>query len=160
MRKAMMAVAFAAAAVGVGCSGNSAYAPVSGIVTVDGKPYGKAVVTLQPFGTKENPNPGRGSSAYTDENGKFVLNTDDGHGGAVVGKHRVRIMSRGNDVVGFDPATGSPDGDVAAPAKPGSANVDPIGPEWNANSEKEFDVPAGGTDKANFDIISVKAKKK
>ena len=31
--------------------------------------------------------------------------------------------------------------------------TDPIPPEWNSASTKEFDVPSGGTDQANFDIV-------
>lgn len=139
-------------ALAVGCSGGPRFAPVSGVVTLDGKPYGKAVISFQPIGDAENPNPGRGSSAYTDDNGRFVLESDNNIKGAVVGRHRVRIMTRGNDVVGQDPAGGSPDD---APARPKGV-VDPIPPEWNALSKEEFDVPPGGTDKANFDIVSKK----
>lgn len=129
----------------VGCSG-SKYVPVSGIVSLDGKPYGKAAVSFQPIGTSENPNPGRGSSAYTDENGRFVLFSDE-HDGAVVGKHRVRITTRAKELAG-EPGIGSPDG------APVERRVEPIPPEWNALSDKEFDVPAGGTDKADFDIVT------
>jgi hypothetical protein len=137
-----------------GCDmGGPKYAPTSGIVSVNGEPYGKAVVSFQPIATNGNPNPGRGSSGYTDDTGRFILQTDDGHDGAVVGKHRVRIMTTGNDVVaGYDPALGSPDGyqQQAAPRQ----RIDPIPPEWNATSEHEFAVPVGGTDAANFDIIT------
>lgn len=140
-----------AAAVGCG-GGGPKYVKVSGVVTLDGKPYNKAVVSFQPIGDKDNPNPGRGSSAYTDENGRFVLVTDDDVQGAVVGKHRVRIMTKGNDVVGQSD-TGSPDG--APPPK----NLDPIPPEWNALSDKEFVVPPEGTDKADFAIETKKKKK-
>src|SRR5262245_74570 len=96
-------------AVMLGCSGGSNFAPVSGVVKIDGQPYGNAVVSFQPVGTKENPNPGKGSSAYTDENGRFVLRGTDGEDGAIIGKHRVRIMTRGNEVVGQSPEGGSPD---------------------------------------------------
>jgi hypothetical protein len=121
-------------------------------VTLDGKPYGKAVVSFQPLATEGNPNPGRGSSAYTDESGRFVLESEHRARGAVVGKHRVRIMTRGNDVVGQSPEGGTPDG--APPRK----ELDPIPPEWNALSQVEFEVPRGGTDKANFDILTRKRK--
>ena len=137
----------------VGCSGGPEYASVSGVVMLDGKPYPKAVVSFQPIATPENPNPGRGSSAYTDEHGRFVLQGDNGRDGAVVGKHRVRIMTRGNEVVGQDVEGGSPD------ETPTKREVDPIPPEWNALSNVEFDVPSGGTDKANFDIKSRKKGK-
>jgi hypothetical protein len=139
----------------IGCSGGPDLASVSGVVMLDGKPYPNAVVSFQPIGTPDNPNPGRGSSADTDENGRFVLKYDGMKDGAVVGKHRVRIMTRGNNVVTEAPSgVGSDD---AAP--PPGRVVDPIPLEWNAQSTKEFDVPAGGTDKANFEITSRKGKK-
>lgn len=131
----------------VGCGGTK-YAPVSGVVKINGQPYGKAVVTFQPISTPENPNPGRGSAANTDANGRFVLMCDGTINGAVVGKHRVRIMTAGGNVVGQDPTK------VAGDGAPAQRNLDPIPPEWNADSTKEFDVPAGGTDKADFDIIT------
>lgn len=155
MTRLCVAAACGLLAVAAGCSGGSKFAPVSGVVKLDGKPYGKAVVSFQPIGTKDNPNPGRGSSAYTDENGRFVLKCDDAIEGAVVGKHLVRIMTRGADNVTIDPNTGSSD-----ETAPGKRAVDPIPPEWHSMSKKEFDVPAGGTDKADFDIESWKPKKK
>jgi len=138
-----------------GCSDGAKYASVSGVVTLDGKPYGKAVVSFQPLGTKGNSSPGRGSSAYTDENGRFTLTCDGTVNGAVVGKHQVRIMTRGSDNVTADPTTGSSD-DTSGQKR----EVDPIPPEWHSQSKKEFDVMPGGTDKANFDITSLKAGKK
>jgi predicted small lipoprotein YifL len=138
----------------VGCSsGGPKYVPVSGVVTLDGKPYGKAVVTFQPIGTPENPNPGRGSSAYTDENGRFVLKCDHTTDGAVVGKHLVRIMTRGADVVTDSPEGGTPDD-----AQTGRKTLDPIPPEWNSLSKVEFDVTPKGTDQANFEIKSRKRR--
>jgi hypothetical protein len=136
----------------LGCSGGAKYAPVSGVVKLDGVPYPNAVVSFQPIGTPENPNPGRGSSAYTDENGRFVLQCDNTIDGALVGRHLVRIMTKGNDVQG-QPEGGSPDG------APVGGKVDPIPPEWNALSKVEFEVPKGGTDQANFDIPTKKGKK-
>jgi hypothetical protein len=143
-------------ATALGCGGDGPkMSEVSGVVTINGKPYPNAVVSFQPLGTKENPNPGRGSSGYTDESGRFTLKTDEGRTGAVVGKHRVRIMTKGNNVETYDPTTGSPDGDLA---NPGKATIDPILPEWNSMSTKEFEVPAGGTKDANFDIKNPKYK--
>lgn len=144
-----VAILLALAAACSGCSGDVTFAPVSGVVTLDGKPYGKAVVSFQPIGSPDDPNPGRGSSAYTDANGRFELVSDD-HQGAVVGKHRVRIMSVGELPGGPSPEGGSSD------ETPINRPVDPIPPEWGALSEKTFDVPAGGTDKANFDILTKK----
>ena len=42
---------------------------------------------------------------------------------------------------------------------PPNKEVDPIPAEWNALSKVEFDVPPGGTDQANFDILTRKGKK-
>jgi len=139
-----------------GCGGGPKFAPVSGIVTVDQKPYPNAIVSFQPLGTQKNPDPGRGSSALTDEKGQFTLLTDDGQPGAVVGKHRVRIQTHRKDPSAyFDPAIGFPD--RYDPRK--KPLVDPIPLEWYSDqSSKEFDVPPGGTDKANFDIVSAKKK--
>ena len=131
----------------LGCS-SSKYVPVSGVVKVDGKPYGKAAVSFQPKGTQDNPNPGRGSSAYTDENGRFVLFSDENEG-AVVGKHLVRITTRANELKYEEGVGSADDARVIRPAEP-------IPPEWNAESQKEFEVPPGGTDQANFDIESRK----
>jgi hypothetical protein len=153
MFRVRVTVAAALVALCAGCSGGGPqYVPVSGVVTLDGKPYAHAVVSFQPVGTKENPNPGRGSSAYTDENGRFVLKCDD-KDGAVVGTHLVRIMTKGNDVVGQMPDGTSADGGSRAAPK---GRVDPIPAEWNSNSKVEFEVPKGGTDKANFDITTKK----
>jgi hypothetical protein len=81
------------------------------------------------------------------------LKTDDGHEGAVVGKHRVRIQTRrDNPAVPYDAQLGSPDNgpEVKAMLRPKS---DPIGLEWYAsNSNKEFVVPSSGTTEANFEV--------
>ena len=91
---------------------------------------------------------GRGSSAFTDANGRFELQTDDGNKGAVPGKHRIRIMTKGEQIT-IDYATETSPDDLPAGTKP---RVDPIPRSWNVDSDKEFDVPTTGTDKADFDI--------
>jgi len=140
----------------LGCgNGGPQYVGVSGVVTLNGKPYKGAVVNFQPSATPDNPNPGRGSYGHTDENGRFTLVVDDQVKGAVVGKHRVRIASLQDSTrTDFDPALGTPDGGELK-ARP-KRLFDPIPPEWNEQSKKEFDVPPGGTGKANFDIVTKK----
>jgi hypothetical protein len=136
-----------------GCDGSSRLAKVGGVVTLNGKPRPGVVVSFAPIGSQENPNPGRSSSAVTDENGHFALMTDEGKDGAVVGKHRVRIFSQWDNSSGAFAATetGTPDGVLGAVEK---VAVDPIPTEWNADSAKEFVVPPEGTDQANFDITT------
>lgn len=140
-----------------GCGGGPKLAPVSGVIRLDGKPYPHAVITFQPIGGKDNENPGRGSSAYTDDNGRFVLKYDGMEDGAVVGRHRVRIMTKGSDVMVQGGGEGTGSDDYTPPA---NVKVDPIPVEWNGYSTKEFEVPAGGTDKADFDITSAPKKDK
>src|SRR5262249_31617808 len=98
---------------------------------------------------------GRGSYGHTDANGRFTLVVDDKTKGAVVGKHRVRIATlRDTTGADFNPVLGTPDGgDRKSRPKP---PADPIPPEWNEASTKEFDAPAGGPDQANFDIVTKK----
>jgi hypothetical protein len=139
-----------ALAVGIAGCGHSDYAPVSGVVTLNGKPYRNCVVQFLPMSTKEHPTPGRGSSGSTDENGRFQLKTFDAHEGAAIGRQRVQIRTRysaglhGYEV--WDPGQN----------KIVRADTDPIPPEWNYASNKEYEVPPGGTDKANFDIVTTK----
>ncbi len=148
-----------------GCTG-SGYVPVSGVVTLDGHPYKNAVVSFQPLGTEDNPNPGHGSSALTDEQGRFTLVTDDGHFGAVAGKHRVRIQTNRETITPapVDPNVGSSDDPHAAQGGKldpmlAKGKADPIPVEWYSDTGgKEFVVPPGGTDKANFEIVSTKKK--
>ena len=138
-----------------GCGDGIRYARVSGVVKLDGKPYPEAVVVFQPVGTKDNPNPGRGSSANTGPDGRYVLKTETGQEGAVVGRHLIRIMTRGELATGHDPSVGSDDH-----TDPKGRKVDPIPNEWNALSTKEFEVSAGGTEAADFDITSAPKKGK
>src|SRR5262245_54218935 len=121
-----------------GCGDGPRYASVSGTVRLNGEPYPNAVVSFQPIGSANNENPGRGSNAITDANGRFVLRTDDGQSGAVVGTHRVRIMTK-YEGQPIDPNIGSPDN--APPPRKGAFR-DPIPLEWNADSQKTFEVPA------------------
>src|SRR4051812_24784983 len=80
----------------VGCGGEgSKYVPVSGVVTINGKPHAKAIVVFQPEGGAGNVAPGRRSSGITDDQGRFTLKTDDGHNGALVGSHAVKIRTQG-----------------------------------------------------------------
>jgi hypothetical protein len=153
-KRALAGLAVLLACSSLGC-GSSPYVSVSGVVTLNGKPYKGAVVNFQPAATRSNAYPGRGSYGHTDERGRFTLVVDDKTAGAVVGKHRVRIATPPPPPDGFDPALGTPDrGDIRGKPKP--RPTDPIPPEWNTNSTKEFEVPPGGTDQANFDIVTPK----
>lgn len=158
-RRAVVAAALLAA---VGCGGEgSNLAPVSGRVTLDGKPFPNAYVMFQPVATKGNDNPGRGSMAVTDADGKFTLRYDGGASGAVIGKHVVRITTRQelDDKAAYEKYkdTGTPDGELIPNAK--GLRTELVPREWHDGS-KEFDVPPGGTTTVNFDIVTKKDKEK
>jgi hypothetical protein len=126
-----------------GCGGRNVV-PVSGRVTLDDKPLAGVHVGFQPMATEGNKNPGGGSYAITDADGRYTLKlVEGGEPGAFVGKHRVEITVRGAEV---DPNT-----DLRP--KGGAAKV-VIPPKFNRDTTLTFDVPAGGTDKADFPLTT------
>jgi hypothetical protein len=118
-----------------GCGG-SRYAPVSGTVTMDGKPLANVAVSFQPVGGELNP--GAGSSGRTNERGEYTLQVIGGRGqGAVVGKHRVEI----------NPTVDNPDADRNPPPKV----TIPI--RYNRASTLTFEVKPGDN-QADFPLTS------
>ncbi len=118
-------------------------APVSGRITLDGKPLANATIIFQPI--SDDPNPGDGSQGKTDKNGEFTLTLmKEGRAiGAIVGQHKVTITAyEGHD--GSVPSSGS-DMKFAKRIVPA---------EYNARSTLRFDVPAGGATNANFELKS------
>jgi hypothetical protein len=148
-RAALLAVivSFAAAA---GCDGGPSIAPVSGTIYMDGKPLPNVDIAFQPIGSEQNPNPGRGSTAKTDAEGRYALKIDGTVDGAVVGRHRIVISS--SQTTAVDPETGSADG---APVE-----REMVPPEYNYQSKLEFEVPAGGTNNADFQLDSFETLRK
>jgi hypothetical protein len=125
---------------GMGCQPGSKLVPVSGVVTLDGKPLANANVSFQPDSGGSSTSQAAGSSAVTDANGAYRLSSgENDQPGAQVGKHRVEI----NLVVASDDR----DPKTRPPAKE-------LPKKYNRDSELTFEVPAGGTDKADFAISS------
>lgn len=133
-----------------GCSkGKNSYklAPVSGVVTLDGKPLANAAVVFEPI-PPERVRPedlaAPVSTGITDANGRYeLIVAHTGEKGAVPGRHRVRITLAQWD----DPGTS----DELPKA---ALEQDPLPSRYNDDSELEFVVPPEGTDKANFDLTS------
>jgi hypothetical protein len=127
-----------------GCGSGAGYklAPVSGKVTLDGQPLAGATVTFQPEASSKEGTAGPGSAAVTDAAGKFVLQTAEAkrRPGAVVGKHTVRLSGVQDQR--------APDDDSARPKV-----KDPV-PLRYREPGLPFDVPAAGTDKADFQLDS------
>ncbi|QDT54333.1 hypothetical protein Pan44_23620 [Caulifigura coniformis] len=97
-----------------GCGGEEStvvLAPVTGAVTLDGRPVDGATVVFSPKG--EAPM----SMAITDLNGKFELKTGSGRPGAAVGDHGIAVVL--SITSGGSPPPVSPDG--LAPLTPSEA---------------------------------------
>jgi hypothetical protein len=71
-----------------GCGGEMKVAPVSGVVTLDGKPLDRASVVFKPEAG------GRPSFGVTDENGRFSLAYSMNEDGAEVGPATVTISTK------------------------------------------------------------------
>ncbi len=113
-------------------------APVSGVVTLGGEPLANATVSFAPQGDGFDV-AGPGSSGTTDESGEYELRTFKDDRGAVVGSHTVRIstfQSKFKDLKTSDAL------EIVSPEY--------VPPQYNRNTKLKFDVPASGTDKANF----------
>jgi hypothetical protein len=119
-----------------GCGGDRPTAPVSGTVKKNGKPLANASLTFQPIGG------GMASTGITDANGrytlKFLYSEDEG---AIVATHRViiRTSKKSN--------TEDTSSDRADPSA-----RDPIPRRYNDDTELTMEVPADGTESADFDL--------
>ena len=110
----------------LGC-GKYSLSPVSGTITLDGKPLADATVTFTPAERGAN---SPQSSGKTDKSGKYSLNlVEDETTGAVMGKHHVIIAK--NFVSESDVATQAerskaalPDHDLSFEVKSGSNQAD------------------------------------
>ena len=119
-----------------GC-GSDKTAPVSGRITVNGNPLANASVTFAPVGGKDNQEPGPSSAAITDADGRYSLRLIGQEGrGAMIGKHKVRIALQEE----LDTTTDEP------------VKLKQLPLHYNGQTKLEFDVPAGGTESANFDL--------
>jgi hypothetical protein len=120
-----------------GCGGQSyKTAPVSGKVTLNGKPLADAAVMFQPIASGSI-SAGPGSEGRTDAEGRYTLSIiGTKKQGAVLGKHKVRITMFEKD----DPADDKPKRTKRLP------------PQYNRKTILEFEVTAGGSDSADFSL--------
>jgi hypothetical protein len=125
----------------LGCGRPYQLAPVSGKVTLDGRPLPGAWVHFAPVATEANLAPGPTSHGRTDAEGRFTVRVSPEEGGAAVGRSRVFITT-----LGEGPAD-QPDAGVPAPR-------DRVPRKYNQETTLVFEVPAGGTDQADFDLTS------
>jgi len=130
----------------IGCGGGSKYdmASVSGTVTLDGKPLGNATVLFSPVASGGS-DAGPSSTGVTDATGRYTLKSGEGVEGAVVGKHQVRITT----VTDTGEASGTDD-DIYSE----EGNTEKLPARYNSQTSLSIDVPAAGTEAANFDTTS------
>lgn len=117
--------------------------PVSGTVTLDGKPLSNAGVMFLPRGNTR----GNACVGMTDENGKYILTSErDGGAGAPEGEFDVTISKMKDPPAGASP-------DQPAPAETGLEET--LSPKYwdSAQTILTAQVPKGGTT-INFELKS------
>jgi hypothetical protein len=127
-----------------GCSDGKPYktAAVSGRVTLDGKPLPGAMVSFTPVNPPGAALTGPGARGETDADGKYTLKTAFAERGGTIGRNRVFISTRKFD----------------RPADQPEATAREVAPEkvpakyFTDRAAIYFEVPAGGTSEANFDL--------
>ena len=138
-----------------GC-GQSTYPPVSGKVTMDGKPVPSVTVVFTPVGSPSAPTPGPYSSGITDEQGNYTLRTRRDDDGAVPGPHRVGVEYANADEMSDLKFQLREADDESKPAI--QKQIDELKTllksriKVPANVIYKFEVPKEGTSEANFEL--------
>ena len=138
MRLRTSLVALMVALLPAGCGGSHKTPPVSGRITLEGKPLANAMVSFVPVAPVGDKNRPPSSVGITDADGRYslVLNGDPETTGAMVGKHKVMIT------LGAQGASND--------TKPTFHKQLPQ--RYNRRTELECDVPDDGRNDADFDL--------
>jgi hypothetical protein len=118
-----------------GCNGGTDTQPVEGKVTLDGRPLEQVHLIFYPV--EANPAKPTRFIGLTDAQGHFAMRGDEGKfDGMPAGKYRVTLTT--------------------AVAAAGADETTPLPPERvpAKHRNQEFEVPAGGTTEANFELKS------
>jgi hypothetical protein len=126
-----------------GCA-NQKFAPVSGKVTLNGKPLANATVSFNPIPPDGSIESGPSSVGITDQNGAYTLRVTLKQPGAVVGKHRVSILAMSAQV----------NSDSDAPVAPSAGPRNVLPGRYSEKTKLTCEVPSGGTDHADFELSS------
>jgi len=126
-----------------GCGSDGKVAPVSGVVTLNGKPTADIAVTFQPIVPQGKNVAGPSAFGVTGSDGRYTLKlygTDKR--GATVGKNQVRITGHVEFTDMSEEALNKAKPKVNIPTR-----------YWN-DPKMEFDVPPSGTNSANFELTT------
>jgi hypothetical protein len=139
-----LTVLLVASLVAVGCRRPPGLVPVSGRVTLDGKPVEQMIVNLTPLGDTQ----GNGALACTDSEGRFTLLDSRGAAGAYVGGYKVSFYPSAGRSKQKDPAM-----DVVSVPDPGGLPGIYLDPN---NTPLRATIPQGG---ATMDFILTRSGK-
>ncbi|QDT63603.1 DUF4198 domain-containing protein [Calycomorphotria hydatis] len=155
------------------------YAPVNGVIMLDGKPLRNAKLVFEPIGNDKGETGGRPSFGVTDDEGRFSLQSPvEYRTGAVVGNHRVRVLTGGVKPYTIEQREEARKILEEEEIKSGGAieNVTeekimaylsdhqiqdegvPLPEKYNVETELTFTVPPDGSTDANFSLDSKGAK--
>ena len=145
MRHAFIIYCVVAAMLSLGCNRNGLrYAPVTGTITVDGKPIGRAEIVLSCEEATVRPRPT--TRGVTDNAGNFVLRslTPDKQliKGAVVGRHHITVTTR---ILELDSRGGTR-----------VVREELLGSEYTKGEALTVDVPPEGIEGLRLDLKAVK----
>jgi hypothetical protein len=133
--------------VAAGCGKSYPVAPVSGRVTIDGRPLAHAQVRFLPATGQDLPP----SSGVTDDQGNYELHLQtDGRQGAIVGENHVTISQDQRNKEFMRES-------MARMAQSGGRGMRPgelLPKKYNRTSQLTYTVPAEGKTDANFDLKS------
>ena len=136
-------VSGALAIAATGCGGEGKIAPVSGVVTLNGKPVADVAVTFQPVATAGNNAPGPAAFGVTGADGRYTAKlVGEEAKGATVGKNQVRFSAHAVPVDFSEEGLKKTKPSVKIPS------------HYWVDSKIEFDVPAKGTTSADFQLTS------
>jgi hypothetical protein len=131
-----------------GCGGGGATSPVTGVVTLDGKPLVGASIQFVPQGS------GRDATGETDKNGGFVMSTFKPRDGVVPGTYKV-VISPATGTADPTPHGSAEDAMAAASKAPAKKPAGPAFPGQYSRPDQTpltQEVPVKGTLK--FDLKS------
>ncbi len=126
----------------LGCGSNGKLAPVSGVVKLNGKPVADVEVIFQPVTESVN-SPGPAAFGVTGADGRYTLKVvGENTPGATIGKSRVQFSGKASAADFSEDGTKRGKPAVSIPAR------------YSTESKIDFDVPAKGTNTADFELKS------